>query len=264
MSHSRYIYFLLSSLLLFSSCEDVINLDLDTVESQIVIEASLNAGSRTITVRISKTNDFYDNTEPEQISGAVIILQSETGETYTLSEDAPGHYTAGEIKINLDESFNLTVEVEGNIYEAAAKVPSPTNLKEVTPSDFPDGPFNDGGAILLSAVWDDPAGSKNFYRIRTYVNGTFQADGYTVLNDETRGDGEEITAPIQRGFDENTTVMVELLSTDEAYYNYFFQVASLSGEGANATTPYNPAGNFSNGVLGYFGIYFTSVLSVEL
>lgn len=264
MSYLKYICFLSISLILLSSCEDVIQLDLATTESQIVIEASLNASSQTATVLISKTNDFYDNTEPERVSGAVVVLQDENGETYTFTENAPGRYVAEQVMASPETAYNLTVEVEAVIYEATAQVPSPANLKEITQSDFPSGPFGDEGAILLSAIWDDPAGAENFYRIRTYINGTFQANGYTVLNDETRGDGEEITAPIRRGFSENTNVTVELLSTGKAYYDYFFQLASLTGQGGNATTPYNPAGNFSNEALGYFGIYYSSALSVEL
>jgi hypothetical protein len=89
MFHLRYICFLSISILLLSSCEDVIQLDLESTESRIVIEASLNASSQTATVLISKTNDFYDNTEPEQVSGAILHCK-ETGNTYTFSEASPG------------------------------------------------------------------------------------------------------------------------------------------------------------------------------
>jgi hypothetical protein len=264
MFHLRYICFLSISILLLSSCEDVIQLDLETTESRTVIEATLNASSQTATVHISKTNDFYVGTEPERVSGAVITLRSEMGDHYTFSENSPGTYIAENVLASTNESFDLSVEVEEMFYEATAIAPSAADLKEITQSDFPSGPFGDEGAILLSAIWDDPSGTENFYRIRTYVDHTFQADSYTVLTDDIRGDGEEITTPIQKGFDENTIVTIELLSTDEAYYDYFFQVASLAGEGANSTTPYNPTGNFSNDALGYFGIFYSSTLSVEL
>ena len=78
------------------------------------------------------------------------------------------------------------------------------------------------------------------------------------------GDGKEQNLPIRDRFEENTRVTVELLSTDENYYNYFFQLSSIAGNGPNSTTPYNPTGNFDHEVLGYFGIYSASVLSIEL
>lgn len=264
MSKKNYIGYLLISFLIFSSCEDVIQLDLESTESRIVIEATLNASSQTATVLISKTNDFYNSSEPEQVSGAIIILQDEFGNTYNFSEGLPGTYVAENVIVSPEKTFNLNVEVEGIIYDATSKVPSSANLKEITKSDFPSGPLGDEGDILLSAIWDDPLGTENFYRIRTYIDNSFQSDNYTILTDELRGDGEEITTPIQKGFDENTTVTVELLSTDEAYYDYFFQVSSLSSERGNSITPYNPTGNFSKNALGYFGIYYSSNLTIEL
>jgi hypothetical protein len=39
------------------------------------------------------------------------------------------------------------VEVEDMVYEATSIVPSAANLKEITQSDFPSGPFGDEGAI---------------------------------------------------------------------------------------------------------------------
>jgi hypothetical protein len=264
MFHLRYIRFLSICILLLSSCEDVIQLDLEFSESRIVIEAALNASSQTATVLISRTNDFYDNTEPENVSGAIITLQGETGNTYTFLEASPGIYVAENVIASTEELFHLNVEVEDMVYEATSIVPSAVNLKEITQSNFPSGPFGDEGTILLSAIWDDPAGAENFYRIRTYIDGIFQPNNYTILTDNLAGDGTEITTPIQKRFDENTTVTVELLSTDDVYYDYFFQVASLSGEGANSTTPYNPTGNFSNDALGYFGIFHSSSLLIEL
>ena len=113
-------------------------------------------------------------------------------------------------------------------------------------------------------MWNEPDNQENFYRVRAYVDNVFQSDNYTLLNDVLAGDGEEITASIAQGFNENTTVEVELLSTDEAYYDYFFQLSSLSGEGGDSTTPYNPQGNFSNDALGYFGIYYSSSIEIQL
>jgi hypothetical protein len=186
-------------------------------------------------------------------------------DTYTLSETSPGTYTvANNVLANQGEIFNLMVEVDGKFYEATSQTPVAVSLDSIIQANFPGGPFSDEGDILLSAVWIDPVNVQNFYRIRTYIDGVFQSDIYTVLNDVLAGDGEEITASIAKGFNENTTVEVELLSTDEAYYDYFFQLSSLSGSGAGSTTPYNPKGNFSNDALGYFGIYYSSSMEIQL
>lgn len=251
-------------LFFFSSCEDVIELELKSVESQIVIEATLDAGNQIATVNISTTNDFYDNDSPEQVSDAVIILQSDLGNTYTLSEISSGTYTAIDVFANQGEIFNLIVEVDGEFYEASSQTPVAVGLDSIIQSNFPGGPFSNDGDILLSCVWNDPESEENFYRIRPYIDGVFQSDNYTIINDVLAGDGEEITASISQGFNEKTIVEVELLSTDKAYYDYFFQLSSLSGGRVGSTTPYNPKGNFSNNALGYFGIYYSSSKEIQL
>lgn len=264
MINIKYITFLFLGLLVFSSCEDVIELDLESVESQIVIEATIDAGQQIAIVNISKTNDFYDNSSPEQVSNALITLQGESGDVYTLQETSPGTYTAIDVLALPSEAYNLFIEVDGNAYQATSITPVAVDLETIIQSDFPGGPLSDEGDILLSAVWNDPANIDNFYRIRTYIDGVFQSDNYTVVNDVFAGDGEEITASIAKGFNENTTVEVELLSTDEAYYDYFFQLSSLSSNGGGSTTPYNPQGNFSNAALGYFGIFYSSSMEIQL
>lgn len=264
MINIKHITFLFLGLLVFTSCEDVIELELDSVESQIVIEATIDAGNQIASVNISKTNDFYDNKSPEQVSDAVIILQSGLGNSYSLSETSPGIYETINVLANQGEIFNLIVEVDGEIYEASSQTPVAVNLDTIIQANFPAGPLSDEGDILLSAVWNDPDNLENFYRVRAYVDNVFQSDNYTILNDILAGDGEEITASIAQGFNENTTVEVELLSTDEAYYDYFFQLSSLAGSGAGSTTPYNPKGNFSNDALGYFGIYYSSSIEIQL
>ena len=260
----KHYCFLFISLLVLSSCEDVIELELNSVESQVVIEANLDASSQTAMVLISQTNDFYDTTKPEEISGALITLQSESGNTYTLSETSPGTYKAADIVVNSGEHFDLLVEIEDDFYEATAQTPIAVSLDSIIQSDFSRGPFSDEGDIRLLCVWEDPIDFKNFYRLRTYIDEEFQSDSYSIIADNLTGDGEKITSSIRQLFNEDTTVKIELLSTSESYYQYFFQLSSLSDEGNGSTSPYNPKGNFTNNALGYFGIYHRSVKEIEL
>lgn len=266
MKTIQHIFFLTISLLMFTSCEDVIELDLETTENQLVIEATLDASQQLATVSISQSNDFYDNSDLERISGASIFLQNENGTTYTLEEISAGTYRAENVESNPGDQFTIQVGLEDQSYEASSQVPSSVDLKEIEiTEDAIELPFDDDeGSIALSVSWDDPAGIENYYRVRSYVDNIYQADFYTILKDDFIGDGDEISLPLRDRFEENTTVSLELLSTDENYYDYFFQVSSVAGDGAASTTPYNPEGNFSPKVLGYFGIYYSSTLSIEL
>lgn len=253
-------------LFLFTSCEDVIELDLASTEPRLVIESTLDVTSQNAQVIITRSNDFYDDAIQEKVSGAKVTLTSSSGKAYVLSETTTSDYLYENIDAEPGESFTLKVEVEGQVHQATAKVPHPASLNEIEKLEGGANPFGgeDEGSIMLAAIWEDPAGIENFYRIRTYVNDEFQSNTYTVLTDDFRGDGSLQNVFIQQQFTENTTVEVELLSTDERYYDYFFQVSSIVGEGFNSSTPYNPTSSFDTDALGYFGIYHSSVLTINL
>lgn len=265
MNFSKLFSLIVFSLLLFPSCEDVIELDLATTDAKLVIEANLDAGKQKATVIITKSNDFYDNSQAEGISGANVVLQKQNGAEYILQENEVGIYSLENVDALPDDIFTLAITLEGEVYEATSKVPHPVSLDQVDILENGGRPFtNEEGSISLSATWKDPLGIENFYRIRTYVDSVLQTDIYTVFNDSFIGDGNEESLPLRDQFKENTSVTVELLSTDEHYYDYFFQLSSIVGDGFNSTTPFNPEGNLGENVLGYFGIYFSSSLSIEL
>jgi len=255
------------ALFFFSSCEDVIELDLATSEPQLVIEGTLDAGTQIAKVVISQTNDFYDNAAPDKIADASVFLLQENGLSYELIETAAGTYKAENVTSSIGEEFTLRVEVDEKIYEASAKVPAPTSLDDIMVSEASSSSLVNGqgeGNLMLTARWEDPIDIESFYRIRTYVNDTLQSAMYTIIADSFLGDGEPQILPLRDRFMEGTKVSVELLSTNESYYNYFSQLSSIAGEGGAATTPYNPSSNFGESGLGYFGIYHSSIVDLEL
>lgn len=251
------------AMLLFASCESVIELDLDAEAPQLVIDAFLQADAELATVRITRSNGFYDEAVADALSDADVVLDRVGGTSYILTESSPGTYTASGIGSVPGDRFVLTVELDGERYTAEAAVPPAVVLDEVTVEEF-SSPFGGDGSFRVAARFTDPAGQENYYRIKVYDNGVLLTDGFTVVDDAFAGDGEEQTIPVRNFFDAGTSLRVELLSTDEAYYNYFFQISSAVGDGFNASVPFNPVGNFDAEVLGYFGVFNSSFIDIEV
>lgn len=103
----------------------------------------------------------------------------------------------------------------------------------------------------------------NYYRLRAFQNDSLLASVYTVISDDF-SDGKKMQSPVRNPFEEFSKVDIELLSTDENYYDFFVELQGLSEGGLGGTTPYNPSGNFGNEALGYFGIYSSSVITIQL
>lgn len=264
MKSIQYFTIALTALLFLTGCEDVIELDLDSSEPRTIIEANLNATTQVASVILSKSNNFYDSSDPETISGASIQLTSNLGTTYSLLETESGVYIANDVDLAGTENYTLAIDAQGEFYEASAQVPAPVSLDSIIVSSGGGGPFGGDGSQMLLAQFEDTPDIKNYYRIKAYQNDTLLAGTYTIIDDEFRGDGEVTSVGVREFFEEGNTIRLELLSTSKSYYDYFFQLSSQSGDGGNSTTPYNPVGNFSNDGIGYFGIFYSSALSVEL
>lgn len=261
-----------------SACEEVIQLDLDTAEQRIVVEANLDTEQAACKVLVSKTGDFYESNTFEKISGARIYLINSTGIFIPLSEAEAGIYSAENIALDPALSYRIQITLPENqvIESGEARIPLAVPLDTLMvekiqgnapggggPGNPPDGMAAD--QYLLTAKWHDPAGSDNYYRLKIFKNGEFQSATY-ILTDDRLGDGAPISRPvIRQTFEKGDVLRCQLLSVNKAYYDYFTDLANVAGRGFSAPTPFNPSGNLTEDVLGYFGIWQVSeqVIVVE-
>ena len=223
--------------------------------------------TQTAKVIISQTNGFYETAQSVPVENANVELTSGTGDSYLLTEVETGIYEVQNLSATPTERFELIVEVDGERYEATAVTPYPATLEGID-SEEVSFPFLDENDTTFQVFfnWTDEFAVDNFYRARSYRDGELIPGNYMVINDELL-EGKVFRVPVREElFEIGETVTVELLSTDKAYFDYFTELMGLTsgGPGGGSVSPYNPKGNFSNGALGYFGIYSTSRLEIEL
>ena len=253
---------LIISLLFFGSCTDIIELDLKNTEPRVVIEAKLNVSDSTFEADITMSNDFYETGDFKRVTGAKVILQKTGGNSYIIPETEDGVYFLNNIIANTNDEFTVSITTaEGSVYEANTVTPYPAEILQIFPSPFvpPGGNIQEDTAqyFQILTLWKDSLNVENYYRIKTWVNNKFNATEY-LLTDDRIGDGDTLGAVSIQELYSGDTFKTELLSTDKKYFDYFMDLAVLQGHGPSATTPYNPRGNFNNGALGYFGIYYVS------
>ena len=73
-------------LLVFASCEEVVQLDLKNSASRVVIDALINASTGDCVVKVSKSLDFYQVDSFAKIEGAAVELFQSSGAGRKLSE----------------------------------------------------------------------------------------------------------------------------------------------------------------------------------
>ena len=255
--------------LFFTSCEEVIELDLNTTDPQIVIEGFITDGEGPYSVLISKTVDFYDpNTFPPQ-TDAVVHITDDQGHVESLTETSPGIYETSTLQGKRGVSYTLAVQTEGQEYTATSRIPEQRIfIDSITTGYKSQSIFQDAG-YYATAYFNDPPDTADYYRLQVLVNGevyVFDTDddededgnsgtqdsNFWLLRDKfTNGNVQDYEFPHR--LEPGDTFEVRLQHIDRQTYDYYRTLVDvISG---NTLAPSNPITNWNNGALGYFGAF---------
>lgn len=257
----KAIFIFLSIIILFVSCEDVIEVELKDMEPILVIEGVINDVDNQCQILLSKTNNYFGQTPNPKVSEAVITLTDNTGATVNFNETEPGVYLQDIILGNQNTSYTLNVLSEGIEYTANATIPEKVNIDSLSYEYNPESILYEEGWVV-SCHFQDPIEFTNFYRLKAYnINDSAKARDSQDIYDDVINNGKIVELPWgYESFQPLDTVVVELYTLDEATYDYYKTLFPISGEGSimSITTPANPVTNITNNALGYFGAYTIS------
>lgn len=250
------LFILVIATIFITSCEKVVDLDLDKAKQVLVVEAIVYDSLGDNFVKLTKSRPFNDNSMGyETVSGAIIMITDNLGNSFLLTENEPGNYSSSTLEGISGRTYLLTVNVNGKTITAQSIMNPKVNLDSLSHEKI-DHPIllEEKDKYSVRTYFYDTPNFTNYYRIKAFNKGV-QEKGYIVLNDDL-ADGDHVVFPVfQSDFDEWDTVVVQLLSIDEVNYRYFNAIAySQSGE-----VPGNPKTNLvGKNVVGYFGAYAKS------
>jgi hypothetical protein len=239
----------------FLACEKVIDIDLADSKSTIVIEATITNNRDPFTVLVSKTSPYFGTATTNLVSGAKVSVRVENGIPKYFKESSPGVYKLEKTTATAKNWYIVDVEYEGVTYSARSYMHDLVPIMDFSLSYFDGFGLFDSG-YKVNCFIRDPAGIKNYYRMKIFVNGKLNEDEINIYSDELF-DGKVIGL-VQHSavFKETDNILVELQSIDKATYDYFSTLESISGiEMIQSASPANPISNFNNGALGYFSAY---------
>ncbi|MEL6252073.1 MAG: DUF4249 domain-containing protein [Bacteroidota bacterium] len=246
---------LISGTLLLFSCEEVIEIDLNEANPQWVIEGRIDDETNEALVDISRTTSYFEPGDAEVGSGATVSVSSTTGDTYELSEYAPGKYRAENINLQLQEQYELKVELEGQIYEAISILQAPLQVDSLI-SEIRAGGLGLGEGYFVRMAFQDPPGVRNYLRMEVWVNGELRPD--IGLYDDNLADGNELAFPLFIDpFELGDSVEIKVHAIDYEVHRYWTALNTILGNdpgGGDSAAPANPPSNISNDALGYFGV----------
>jgi hypothetical protein len=256
MKSSLKISFLLAILTLVG-CQKVIDIDLKDSEPVYVVEGEVNEGDSLHTIYITKSVKFGSNNTFPNVSGAIVTISDDLGNTEVLKEEKAGKYISSDFKIKgmVGRTYSLKVVVDGKTFESTSRIPTKVNLDDIL---MIDNNFEGNGAKTPVPVRFDPAGEQNNYLFDLYImrskdNLGWVRDSGVLILDDVYSDGVVTQQPIFgtiSSFKPGDSIRMNMKCIDRNIYKYFY---SLSLNGPNgAATPANPVSNISGGCLGYF------------
>ncbi len=241
-------------LLLASSCETVIDVDLDSTEPALVIEALLQEGTHEFEVKISRTQDYFDAEVIPFESQTEVTLSSNLGESWVIPQEDAGLHKR-EISAQSGTLYTLTVSVDGTEYQAVSQLPEKVSIDSLTFEYEDANPFLDEGYEVF-INFTDPLEIENYYRVLYDEDGVPQreSEDYQVVDDQLI-DGNEVELPLfRKTFPPQTELFIELRSLNEAGYDYYFSLGDIigaqNGPGGGNAAPGNPVSNWTGDIRG--------------
>ena len=116
---------LLVATVIFSSCESVIKVKLNSANSQVVIQAYVTDQPNIDTVLITQTGSYFTPGTYPKINGATVIITDNQGTTDTFVQVDSGKYASRNLTGIPGRTYTLKAIVAGKEYDAVSAMPFP-------------------------------------------------------------------------------------------------------------------------------------------
>lgn len=184
----KIIYMLFSFVVLFSSCQDEIQLDLDDPVPQIVIDGCITTKDTVHYVRISSTQNYLSTEKPDftnEKDATVTLYEDGNLVTQYLFNDSTEQFETN-FRATIGRTYVLEIELaDGTTYlseeELTRRVPPVDSLwVEKSTGGFTEGNYD----IIFNSR--EPAGIGDNYQWKLYYNGEYQNQPFDLLFAEDR------------------------------------------------------------------------------
>ncbi|SIR17893.1 DUF4249 family protein [Maribacter ulvicola] len=237
------------------SCEDVIDVDVQTDTIRLVVEASLDwekgttGNDQSITLRTS--TPFFNTQNTAVIGAEVKVTNDTTGEVYLFIDQNNGTYTTSTFEPQVEVTYTLEIIYDGQRYIAQDTMNAVPDITQVY-QDTEDG-FDDE-IIEVHVVFNDFEEEGDSYLFK-YKRAQDLLPSFDVIDDDFIN-GNEVDRSYEIDDDEDSdikalapgdVVNITMHSISRPYYNYMdIVIDQMGGVGIFSATPVDVKGNCIN------------------
>lgn len=247
--------------LFFTSCEEVVEVNLNNAPAKLVIEGAINWRKGTSgaqqTIKLTTTAGYFEGKIPV-VSGAVVYVKNSANQQFNFTEvPNSGRYVCNNFKPVIGDTYTLTVINKGDTYTASE------TMKSVTPITHIEQNYaGEIAGIVVRSFYDDPADVDNYY-LYQYAYSNKVTSTYYVDKDEFYQGNEFFSVSNDEDLKAGDEIEVIHYGISKQYYNYMSILVSIAGSnigGPFQTPPATVRGNIMNVTdknnypLGYFSL----------
>jgi hypothetical protein len=239
-----------------TSCEEVIEIDLNSSDPAIAAEGYMEEDSA-CTLRLSYTSDYFDNEPSILIEDAVVIISSQGGTEEELDYTGNGIYSGQSIQGLINTDYTLHVVVDERSFTGSSKLMAPANILAINYEEVAFGPPGQGDEtpFALTVSFQNYKDQSDNYMLKFTKNGEPYGSLYNMVTDKYSLTADSLHYLSMRlPFYMGDVVEIAVYSIDEEAYSYYRQMNDINGGGMPlaSSTPYNPTSNMGEDILGYF------------
>lgn len=174
--NSKYIFpLLLFSALLYSACEDTIEVDSGFENAQVVVDAWINNNvDEEQIISLSYSQDYFDNRLPDPITNASVSV-TRSNETIIFDHIGDGRYSwtpaSGQRIGQVGDSLTLSVTHGEKVYSSATSIHPVPEIDSIS-IYFEDNAFGADDGLYAELYARDIPGKGNTYWVKSYRNDT--------------------------------------------------------------------------------------------
>jgi hypothetical protein len=256
----KILYIGLVSILSFS-CEDPIDVNLDTAAPKLVIDASINwfkgTSGNIQEIKLSLTAPYFNLSVPPA-NNAIVSVTDQNNTTFNFVEDAAsGIYRTDSFMPVIDGIYDLTIEYNGETYTATETLKSVSSVEFV--EQINDGGFS-GDETEIKAYYTDPGNETNYYFFE-FINNIPTIPTLEVYDDEFTNGNQIFAFYSEEDLRPGNELLITNYGVSERFYEFMFILLQQGGSEAGSPFEVQPSTvrgnckndtNPSNFPLGYF------------
>ncbi len=240
-----YIFILL---LMFStsSCEDVVDVNLEQGEPRLVVDAEIlwlsGATGENQTIYLSRLTDYY-NTEVTRVSGATVTIKNENNKIFYFTEtETPGSYTCTNFDAEIGGNYTLNVIVDGEVYTATESLIASPEVTRI--EQYEDGGFL-GDDKEVRFYYNDPEEETNFY-LADFQSDVLNFPEYDLSSDDFFNGNEMYQNFSHEDLEPGSEIDITFRAISEQFHDYMELILESAVANPFGTPPANIRGNLVN------------------